>query len=107
MVSGGRLANLRHGQGSKSKGKSRVGLKHVKGHFKKFAKNKVYSNTNTHPLGRRGSEPVAGGQSVTYNKCISLGVVENCDNTSRILYTTTRILDTTSRILDMNKEFWI
>tara|TARA_Y100001970_G_scaffold76249_1_gene96753 strand:- start:910 stop:1668 length:759 start_codon:yes stop_codon:yes gene_type:complete len=62
-------------------------LKNIKAHFKKFSKNK-YTTKNNFPKVRTsmGSVPVPGGQSVNYNRCINMGLVVNCDNSSRVAY---------------------
>lgn len=63
-------------------------LNSIKAHFKKFSKNN-YVNKNNFPKIRTsmGSDPVAGGQSVTYDKCLNLGLITNCTNDGgRIAY---------------------
>ena len=55
-------------------------LKSVKGHFKKYAKKNAYSNKNNSDNFNN-----AGG-STNYNKCVKIGVVENCNGRTRVAY---------------------
>ena len=62
-------------------------LNNIKAHFKKFTKNKYTIKNNFSKIRTSmGSNPIPGGQSVNYNKCINMGLKTNCDNSTRIAY---------------------